>query len=360
MSTLSDIELLRIAGLRAEQAIKALPALRQCLALLPTDPVHDKESPQWPLLATAVTFALGHSSAHVENGWLRRWHVIGVIAQIVGILRNRGEDRFEIEWTINRAVVRHWLDATGDPGEFEPQLIRPTLLGERTVRERLGNAVKAVDESPTSDSAVNRLKAFRTAFLMYMRHVDESQQEGVRSDPQIFAVMQDAWIDLADVVHPKDLYEVDAIETAVTRMWPDHARDVWAEAEREIGKLILSIGSESRLQRARAAAFRSDIDKLFPATEASTAEPAAEPAASAPPPQLQQPVIQYVSREQASALCQKSKDTLERWLNADANAPQPVVEGCGGKAHLYDWAKLRPWLETKSGMRLPEQLPAMR
>jgi hypothetical protein len=71
---------------------------------------------------------------------------------------------------------------------------------------------------------------------------------------------------------------------------------------------------------------------------------------------------QYVTLDQAAALVNRSKKTLERYLrnpkSKAAQMPAPDVEGFGGKPHEWRWGTLRPWLEKTFGKKLPERLPS--
>jgi hypothetical protein len=69
----------------------------------------------------------------------------------------------------------------------------------------------------------------------------------------------------------------------------------------------------------------------------------------------------YVTLDQAAALVNRNKKTLERHLrNPKSRMPQPEVAGGGGKPHEWRWAVLRPWLEKQFGKTLPERFPAHR
>jgi hypothetical protein len=69
-------------------------------------------------------------------------------------------------------------------------------------------------------------------------------------------------------------------------------------------------------------------------------------------------IEQYVTLDQAAALVNRSKKTLERAINKQGSeAPPPDVEGGGGRPHEWCWSKLRPWLENTYGKILPERLP---
>jgi hypothetical protein len=69
------------------------------------------------------------------------------------------------------------------------------------------------------------------------------------------------------------------------------------------------------------------------------------------------PVDQYVTRDQIASLVKRHKDTVADWFNDDPQAPEPAVEGGGGKRHEYLWSKVRPWLEEKTGRSLPPRFP---
>ena len=75
------------------------------------------------------------------------------------------------------------------------------------------------------------------------------------------------------------------------------------------------------------------------------------------PPSLEAPDL--VTLNQAAGLVHKSKRTLERYKTV-GKLPAPAVEGGGGKADLYDWKVLGPWLESKFGIRQPKVFPANR
>lgn len=70
----------------------------------------------------------------------------------------------------------------------------------------------------------------------------------------------------------------------------------------------------------------------------------------------------YVTLDQAAGLVNRSKKTLERYLNhpkqGQERMPQPDVEGTGGKPHEWKWSALRPWLERNFERPLPERLPS--
>jgi hypothetical protein len=66
-----------------------------------------------------------------------------------------------------------------------------------------------------------------------------------------------------------------------------------------------------------------------------------------------------VTLDQAAAAIHKSKRTLERCKTA-GTLPLPAVDGGGGKADLYDWKIMRPWLTKEFGVLLPERFPRLR
>jgi hypothetical protein len=61
----------------------------------------------------------------------------------------------------------------------------------------------------------------------------------------------------------------------------------------------------------------------------------------------------YVTRYQISRIVRRSKRTMEKIKDF----PPPEVEGGGGKTAFWIWGKIRPWLEHRFGMVLPEQFP---
>lgn len=69
------------------------------------------------------------------------------------------------------------------------------------------------------------------------------------------------------------------------------------------------------------------------------------------------PVPDYIDLDQAAALVNRVKKTLERAVKNDPSMPRPDIEGGGGKKNEWDYAKLKPWLETKYGRKLPARPP---
>jgi hypothetical protein len=67
-------------------------------------------------------------------------------------------------------------------------------------------------------------------------------------------------------------------------------------------------------------------------------------------------VVDYVDLDQAAALVNRGKKTLERKIKS-GKMLAPDVEGGGGKKHEWDYAKLKPWLEKEYGKLLPPRPP---
>jgi hypothetical protein len=94
--------------------------------------------------------------------------------------------------------------------------------------------------------------------------------------------------------------------------------------------------------------YADELDGLLGQAEHAVWEGSAPPAAE-----------QYVTLDQAAARVNRSKKTLERWVNKEgSDAPPPDVEGGGGRAHEWRWSILRPWLEKTFGKSLPERFPS--
>jgi hypothetical protein len=62
----------------------------------------------------------------------------------------------------------------------------------------------------------------------------------------------------------------------------------------------------------------------------------------------------YIDLDQAAALVNRSKRTLERKLG---EMPQPVVRGSGGTKSEWLWSDIAPWLEKKYGKKMPPVPP---
>ncbi len=114
--------------------------------------------------------------------------------------------------------------------------------------------------------------------------------------------------------------------------------------------------------RTQNASYKRELDKAKSAMFRNNQPPppAQEAVYPSPPPEA---FDQYVTLDQAASLVNKSKKTLERYLNdrdyAHFGMPKPDVEGGGGKAHEWLWSKLRPWLEQQFNRRLPERFPQL-
>lgn len=63
---------------------------------------------------------------------------------------------------------------------------------------------------------------------------------------------------------------------------------------------------------------------------------------------------QLVTLDQCAAMVGVRKRSLARHR---AKMPPPVVPGRRGRAALYSWDEVRPWLEREYGRRLPERFP---
>jgi len=102
------------------------------------------------------------------------------------------------------------------------------------------------------------------------------------------------------------------------------------------------------------------LNLLTPATPAQVkmadGDPERKPQAPAANPALESGILDYVDLDQAAALVNRSKKTLERAL-VKKIMPPPDIEGGGGKKHEWVYAKLRPWLETSYGKVLPNRPP---
>ncbi len=86
---------------------------------------------------------------------------------------------------------------------------------------------------------------------------------------------------------------------------------------------------------------------------------AEQPAASAGPAEAGGDTF-VVTLLQAAAIASRSKRTLERWQLDDHDFPLPICVGGGGKAAEWRWSDIRPYLEKRTGRRLPKVHPADR
>jgi hypothetical protein len=66
------------------------------------------------------------------------------------------------------------------------------------------------------------------------------------------------------------------------------------------------------------------------------------------------PVEKCVTLDQMAAIVNRSKRTLEHYVNGPG-MPQPDVEGGGGKPNEWKWSRAKPWLEKTFGRKLPEK-----
>ena len=73
---------------------------------------------------------------------------------------------------------------------------------------------------------------------------------------------------------------------------------------------------------------------------------------------LAQEPEQYVTLDQAAAIVNRSKKTLEREKNKPGTTmPKPEVEGGGGRADEWVWTSIRRWLESTYQKALPMVFP---
>jgi hypothetical protein len=76
---------------------------------------------------------------------------------------------------------------------------------------------------------------------------------------------------------------------------------------------------------------------------------------------IESDATQYVTLDQIAAIVAKSKRTLEKWKSRKINPlPGPDIEGGGGKADEWNWARIRPWLEENTKRKLPDRYPSDR
>lgn len=177
------------------------------------------------------------------------------------------------------------------------------------------------DTTPeTLDELIGALKAYRD-FLLYRR-------------PELLRHTTVARAVLADEPH--------------TEEQADRVRRLYAHADRLgfIGRV-----PADRAMTAREAA--AHVQELYLAalrlkgkeTGGQQADPASLDEAAA---------IDLVSLDEAAAIVHRTKRTLERHLS---KMPAPQVQGGGGKPSLWNWTKLRPWLESEYVPDLPKGFP---
>jgi len=70
-------------------------------------------------------------------------------------------------------------------------------------------------------------------------------------------------------------------------------------------------------------------------------------------------MVQYVTLDQMSVLCNRSKRTLERWVT-DGKMPHPDIEGGGGKPNEWDWTLVREKLSELADRKMPDRYPVIR
>jgi hypothetical protein len=105
------------------------------------------------------------------------------------------------------------------------------------------------------------------------------------------------------------------------------------------------------------AAYEASRSRPTSDPDPSVADAAAGAEVAAPPSPIESPDL--VTLNQAAAIVHVSKRTLERHKTS-GKLPDPAIEGGAGKAARYDWKVMRPWLESKFKMKLPEVFPANR
>jgi hypothetical protein len=67
---------------------------------------------------------------------------------------------------------------------------------------------------------------------------------------------------------------------------------------------------------------------------------------------------QLVTLRQLTTMVGKSKSWGNNLKDRKKNPlPPPDVEGGGGKAGMWDWSRIRPWLQAEVGRQLPEHFP---
>jgi hypothetical protein len=153
----------------------------------------------------------------------------------------------------------------------------------------------------------------------------------------------------------------------------------WKLCEALVGRFPDALEAKQtriRLESESRAAF-SRASRLQPPERCAPDRPAGTPpdtggrdashAITASGPVLQQERLppkpeQYVTLDQAAALVNRSKKTLERYLRSPKSEakrmPEPDVEGGGGEPHEWKWSTIRPWLEATFGKELPALLPS--
>ena len=72
-------------------------------------------------------------------------------------------------------------------------------------------------------------------------------------------------------------------------------------------------------------------------------------------PPADDPIECLVTLQQVAPLIHRQKRTLERYLRS---MPLPTVQGSGGKASLWRWSELGPWLEKQFEIPMPKKFTA--
>ena len=66
----------------------------------------------------------------------------------------------------------------------------------------------------------------------------------------------------------------------------------------------------------------------------------------------------FVTMLQMAGISSLSKRTLEKWLKRKSDPlPPPEIKGEWGKPHRWRWSTIRPWLQLRTRILLPEQFP---
>lgn len=136
------------------------------------------------------------------------------------------------------------------------------------------------------------------------------------------------------------------IHDAWWRLNPSYTDD--PDALPRYNDLIQHLVVQHNMRPSQAAELSAwDIAKLLKADADAAERPRAEPADTG----------YCVTLQQAAPLVGKSKRTLERWAKDD-QFPLPEVQGTGGTASYWRWSVLRVYLQTRTGLALPERHPA--
>ena len=96
----------------------------------------------------------------------------------------------------------------------------------------------------------------------------------------------------------------------------------------------------------------ADLDAFLDRLERLLEELALRRRPSRPAPA--QPPGQLVTLAQIAEISHRPRRVLERYRR---ELPPPRVLGRPGRPDRWDWAEVRPWLQTAFGLRLPEHYP---